>query len=442
MRYSMKAILRIIPLLILVFLLFAGSALAAATRRPLAASPAGNPTAEGTAELSGGNYCVGCHLPDDPYLSVPTAWSGGIERNQVAGCPAVQTIREEIFYTERLLLAIERAQTELPPGADLRRFHSRQSASLQTYARLLDAPVTSLAAFQSEAQMLRYNLGKNYKLLNDLVEAARRRLMLIGGVLISLVVLFSLVWGYYNAQKFSFAASGPTGRWNWATGVVIVALIFILFSLPLFRVFSQETVMTSADAQEVQTVLDEASRQAVLSENALARAWMLGRVSAAWHALDAALAEDGLEIAREALADTRQDTPALWGEMQAAREAAAGMQVDQETAVLIASDLAGVQARTWDLRMLALEWAPADAETARDLLTQAEAEANQALGLYRELDLRATAVAWAVLDEAHALQVLERVYDPAIQSWGLWELGLRSGNPSYYEQAIQSAYTI
>jgi hypothetical protein len=443
----MKTIVRIIPLLVLTALLIAGAALAAAADHPVAASTSaastsGQPAAGTTFELSAGNYCVGCHLPDDPYVAAPTAWTGGIERTDITGCPAAKTIQEEMYYTERLLLAIERAQANLPAGADLARFNARQNSSLETYARLLDTPVTSLAAFQSEAQTLRYALGKNYTLLNDLIESARSQMMLVGGVLVSLVVLISLGWGYYNARKFASMASGPAGRWNWALGGMIVAFVFVLFSLPLFRVFSQAAAVTSAEAQEVQAVLDETSRQAVRSENALARAWMLGRVSAAWYALDADKAQEGLEMARQALVDSRQDVPALWGEMQAAREAAAGTQVDEAAAAIIAADLAGVQARTWNLRMIALEWAPVNEELARELLTQAETEANQALGLYRDLDLRATAVAWAALDEAHAVQVLERITDPAVRSWGYWELALRSGAPAYFEQAIQSAYTI
>lgn len=124
--------------------------------------------------IQAANYCPACHLPGDSRLGNPTAWSGGIERSQINPCPSAAQISEEIYYTERLMLAIQRASEQVPASTDLSKNEARFAGASQRYSRLLDAPVTSLEAFTSEAKMVRYQMGKSYSATNQAVETAKR----------------------------------------------------------------------------------------------------------------------------------------------------------------------------------------------------------------------------------------------------------------------------
>ncbi len=136
-----------------------------------ASSPAlGLPVGTERVTLVPGNYCVSCHLADDPRLQSVTEWNGSIAREVDNPCPAATKIHEELYYTERLLLMIDRAQAEV--GALPEKAQSRLDGYTQRYSRLLDAPVTSLDAFVSEAQTARFQMNKAYTTLNQMAEAA------------------------------------------------------------------------------------------------------------------------------------------------------------------------------------------------------------------------------------------------------------------------------
>ncbi len=117
----------LIPTLIFLTVLTLAVTSVSASSRPSTRSGQGPRPADrnrgGT--LVPGNYCISCHLADDPRLTTVTEWKGGIGREVNSPCPAATAIHEELYYTERLLLMIDRAQEEvgalpekisIPPG--------------------------------------------------------------------------------------------------------------------------------------------------------------------------------------------------------------------------------------------------------------------------------------------------------------------------------------
>ena len=139
---------------------------ASASSSPLSLSPLNEPT------LVPGNYCISCHLANDPRLASVTEWKGSIGREINSPCPAAAGIHEELYYTERMLLMIERSHATV--GALPEKTQSRLDGYTQRYSRMLDVPVTSLDAFINEAQSTRYQLNKVYTTLNDMSEAAKQ----------------------------------------------------------------------------------------------------------------------------------------------------------------------------------------------------------------------------------------------------------------------------
>ena len=147
------------------------------------------------------NYCLSCHTSGDSRLEMPTAWIGDIDRELISPCPAATRIHEELYYTERMMLAIDRTRAGLSDSEDLAKVDARVSAAQQTYSRLLDTPVTSVDAFTSEALMLRYRLGKSQTQINQIIDSIKRQRVLLFSFLATLVVLISLVWGYQVVKK-------------------------------------------------------------------------------------------------------------------------------------------------------------------------------------------------------------------------------------------------
>jgi hypothetical protein len=451
-------LLLVVSLLVSVILLAAAPALAHV--------PPGSPQAT---QVQPGNYCVGCHTPGDERLANVMAWNGSINREVVSGCVAASRVHEEVYYTQRMLLAIDRARADVAGRVDVTKLDAQVAAGRQTYSRLLDTPITSLDAVSSEAQILRYQLGKRYTWLNQARVALKQQRVLLAAGLLTLALLISLSWGLRNTIRFSTARISPpppqpspykgegantirfgaVRRSSPGTGsgwlrlsfkvVLFVALVFALFSLPIFRIPLQQVASATEEEQARQAALDTASRIATTADRALARAWMLARVGAAWEGLSSQQAENALDTALAAANEAQINDFALWGQAQAVREGTVGSQVAREKAELMADRLNATNSRAWALRLIAAEWYAVDRARAEKILEQALVVAQSNTGIYRDLDMRSIAVTWAGTDSARGLAVAGQVRDPGLRAWGLWEIAAITGDEAVYDQAAQAA---
>jgi hypothetical protein len=394
-------------------------------------------------KIESSNYCLSCHTTGDGRLVTATYWIGDINREINDPCPAMKELHQELYYTERILLAIDRAETNLPAWVDRSQVDARLSKNRQTYSRLLDMPVESLSAYVSEAQMLRYNLGKNYSQINQLISTAKQQRVLFFAGAVTLIVLLSLVWGLFNAQKMIRLTQGVGQRRSIGNfsgkALVLVILIFGLFALPVFRGASQEVTTVSAEEQALQAILDTATRSADTADNELARSWMLGTVGAAWNPKDPAKAQAILVEASQAATEAQHNAAPLWGESLAAMEAGAGNVANQDKALLISSRLDSSQSRAWPLRLIAEEWLIIDPAYAEQILETAQITAEGAYGIYRDLDLRGIAVTWARLDPGQGVLIATKISDPSLRSWAFREISAVSGDSSLLLDAAESA---
>lgn len=394
-------------------------------------------------QLQASNYCQSCHSAGDDRLVDATAWSGGIDRASVSPCPAVKTIHEELYYTERLLLAIDRGMAELPASTDTSSINARLSSATQTYSRLLDSPVTSLDAFVSEAQVLRFRLGKIYTQINQIIENQKQfRIMVFAG-LITLLLFFSLLWGWINARRASLSAgvSGKLLRLRpnfW----IFVFLVFILFSLPIFRGASQEITETSLEQQEQQAVLDSALRSADTSDRELSRSWMLAQVAAVQNEFDAELANQTLDQALLAAEEAKRNSYVVWGEAKAAQEAAIGEWAAEEKALFITSQLDAMRSRAWGLQKIAEQWVSIDPQKSGEILEKALVVAQDTVGDYYDLDARSIAVTYAQFDVNRSLEIIDTIDSLFIRTWGLREIAVLTGDPTILDQAAKTAQQI
>lgn len=438
----MKSFRAIIPIIIvLTALLSAMPVLAKGLASPVLQTEPGGSIPSRSA--SPGNYCMSCHMETDPRLLQATTWNGSIERMAINPCPAASKIQEEMYYTERLLLGTDRLHAALPSRVDLSKLELQIAGAQQNYLRLLDNPVTSLDAYQTETRLLRYRLGKSYTQLTQLMDLIKRQNVLIFAGLVTLAVLVSLFWGLRNTKFiFRFSNLEFQFRRSWVRNLIFLALIFIFFALPIFRVPSAAVATTTPEEQERQTALDNATLAVNTAERAQIRAWTLARIGAIWDASDPNQAKTALESALEAAQEAKLDQTALWGEALAAQEPAAGVEIGMQKAVLVSADLDANRYSTWGLANIASEWADVDSQKAEVFLEDAQKAAQESWGIYRDLDLHLLAVTWASIDAAHAKSVAESIQEPAIRAWALREAGIVSGQSSFFEGSVQAARLI
>jgi hypothetical protein len=400
----------------------------------LIATPALTYSAD-TLKADPGNYCLSCHTPDDDRPATVMAWKGSMAREVISPCPAASQAHEEIYYTERLLLAIDRVRADTP--GDLTKADARIAAARQTYSRLLDRPPNSLDALSSEAKALRFRLGQSYRQINQLQEAVKQDFVLYFAALVTLVLLISLGWGLRTSAQFT-AKGGAQFRLSFKA-ILFIVLVLVLFSLPIFRVFSQPVATPTEEEQARQTVLDTATRVADTADRELARSWMLARVGAAWTGTNEQQADAALAEALAAAEEAQLNAVTLWGNVHAAQEAAVGSLAAREKAGMIGDQLNAAESRAWGLRLIAAEWASVDPARAEEALEKALAVADGNAGIYRELDMRAIAVTWAAINPERGLAVADRVYDPALRAWALRDIAAITGDRSLYDRAAEAA---
>ncbi len=395
-----------------------------------------------SARFQPSNYCQACHSTGDSRLMDATTWVGGIEHNLVDPCPATTQINEEIYYTERLMLAIERAKGQLPAGTDLGKSETRLEEAEQQYSRLLDTPVTSLDAFNAEAAMVRYQLGKVYSAISQTaIESVKRTRVLWTAIGVSIFIIASLVWGWVNARK-ALRAPKELSKKSFSFyfyRVLILALIFIFFALPIFRLPSQAVTMPSAEDQERQLVLDETARAASTGDRELGRAWMLARIGAVWTQYDPERGAAALDEALTAAQEAQNNAAALWGLSRSAWEAGGAEYAKKAQAALVASDLDAVRGRVWGLRLIAEAWMDVDETQAEAILENALALVEGAVYPYAQLDLRAISVTWAQLDAERGIAVARGILDPALRSWAFREIAVAIGDASPFDLAAEAA---
>ena len=384
-----------------------------------------------------GNQCIGCHTADDPRLAQPFQWQGPIDAQSISPCPGATSLQEEIYYTDRIFLAIDRFQNNVPAWIDTSKIDRQIQNYSQNYARLLETPVTSLGATSAEAVLLRYKLGKVYYQLGALNDQARQTRILFFAGLATLIVIVSLVWGLYNTRRFAGGSGLRLKLPAW--GLIGLVLIFLLFALPIFRTPVAPTAAATELELERLTAVDEARRAAEASERAESRVWALSYGGQLVDLLDPERAQQAVAEAAAGAQENRLNSLALWGEAHTARDLSAGNVYALDQASVAVEALDSSRSRAWGLSRAAAEWAALDPAVAQTFLEQAMLATQDSLSPYQDLDLRSIAVTWAQVDPNKSIPVLREIADPALRSWGYREVAQKSGDAGLYTFAAEAA---
>ncbi|MGC8837501.1 MAG: hypothetical protein ACP5UM_03695 [Anaerolineae bacterium] len=389
----------------LVLLLVTLSASLAAAEEP--------PVVKG-ADQREGNRCVECHVR--PVAADLGVWQGDILAQAENPCITLRRAREELFYTESLVEAVEGAASR-PAALDEALARRRQA-----YIALLSSDLQGLEAFAGAAGQVRLQWSEVYARVHDAADT--RTLLLIYGI--ALAVTAVLIWGLIQAWRITEARGGAARlRAGTATGVALAALVaFAVFLWPFRAGEDPNSVMAQGDTVRQATV-DKAEASAEAAERTMAKGWMLSQIAADWARVDPAAAEAAFRDAQEAMQALAQARSDYLADMRAVATGALNWQQQDDALVAyLQNRIRDAAHRTWGWRAAAEAWSRVDRGTADALLRQAVRESlKEPSAYYRDLDLAGIAVVWGQWDADQAEATADLIYDPFLQARTWTHLG-------------------
>jgi hypothetical protein len=149
-----------------------------------------------------GNYCLECHLGDDPRVESALDWGGGLYRQEYIPCDALRTVREERYFAGSLMLKIAKTSEQYEGdrmGAEA--LETRLDPQRDSFDKLMQADVDSVATFTGTAKALRFQTAKLLPDAFGLHEETRHRRVILAIVFGTIFLAFLGVLGYERTLK-------------------------------------------------------------------------------------------------------------------------------------------------------------------------------------------------------------------------------------------------
>ncbi|MCL4393998.1 MAG: hypothetical protein M1482_04190 [Chloroflexi bacterium] len=388
-----------------------------------------------SADLShAGDYCISCHSASDPRLADALTWDSSFTPGALSACPTIQQLRDELTFTGQQIDAVDHGVAGLVQGAAAQDLERQLLAREESVPRILDTDYHSVDAGVGAARTVAFQIDKTYAQVQTERDSWKTIVMLAVGIIVTMILVGSLAWGYANTR----GVQTPAGRWLrfGRLGPLFVIALFLVFALPIFNPPTQSDIQAPAAATR-QAALDAASSSAASAENASAKVWELGRISASAGPSSAELAlTDAISTSAELAATSH----AYWGRTQSLEESAVAWNGGTDAVPPLEQRIQVAASRTWATAALAEQVAASDPARATNLLSSALARAQTEPDLYfRSLDLKVISGAWARTDKSRSIQVANQIDDAFVRSWALRELG-EFGAAAASARQVQDAY--
>ncbi|NLE75552.1 MAG: hypothetical protein GX605_02220, partial [Chloroflexi bacterium] len=376
-----------------------------------------------------GNYCVECHAsPVDGTAAL--AWQGDILSESEAPCVTLRRTREEVFYTESLLGAVESISPK--PAVLEEALTSRR----QGYVALLQTPVRSYEALSGASGQARMGLSRIYARLHD----ARDTRTLWSIYAVAAAVTLALASGLFLAWRI-IAHRG--GRLRLGTGALVglgvaALLAFVIFLWPFPDLTDPNAAMSQGDTVR-QSSTDKAEAAALSAEQAMAKGWVLSSIAADWAQLDREAAQPAFDDGQSAMQALAASRNSYLADVDAVAAGAINWrQADAALVSYLEGRIRDAAFRTWGWREAAAAWRSLDRQKADELLAAAVVESSKEPSVYfRDLDLAGIAFVWGEWDPHQAEKTLGLVYDPFIQAQTWTRLGQKWQGTQQGQQAFQ-----
>lgn len=357
-----------------------------------------------------GNRCVECHAR--PVAANLGGWQGDILAQADNPCLTLRRAREELFYTESLVEAVE-GVPQRPAALDEALVRRRQA-----YIALLSSEPQALDVFAGAAGQVRLQWSQVYARLHDAGDT--RTLLWIYGVAVAVTLV--LVWGLVQAWRITGMRGGAARlRAGAAVGMTLAALTaFAVFLWPFRTGEDPNTVMAQGDTVR-QATADKAEASAESAERTMAKGWVLAQIAADWAQVDPASAARAFGDAQAALRSLAEDRQRYLADLRAVAASALNWQQQDDALVAyLQNRIRDAAHRTWGWRAVAEAWSRVDRTAADAILRQAAQDSLKEPSVYyRDLDLAGIAAVWAQWDADQAEATADLIYDPFLraQTW-------------------------
>ncbi len=361
-----------------------------------------------------GNRCVECHVR--PVAADLEAWQGDILAQAENPCVTLRRAREELFYTESLIEAVEGAAQK--PAA----LEEALARRRQAYIALLASEPQALEVFAGAAGQVRLQWSQVYARVHDAADT--RTLLMIYGV--ALAVTLVLVSGLVLAWRITGARGGAVRlRAGAATGVALAALVALAVFLWPFRAGEDPNAVMAQGDTVRQATVEKAEASAQAAERTMAKGWVLAQIAADWARVDPAAAQAAFGDAQKAMQALAEARSEYLADMRAVATGALNWQQQDEALVAyLQNRIRDAAHRTWGWRAAAEAWSRVDREAADALLRQAVQDSlKEPSASYRDLDLAGIAVVWSQWDADQAEATVDLIYDPFLQARTWTHLG-------------------
>jgi hypothetical protein len=149
-----------------------------------------------------GNYCLECHVSNDPRVESALSWGGGVYRQQYIPCDALRIVTEERYYAENLMLKIAQVSEDYSGermGSEA--MVQRLDPQRDSMDKLTQTDVQSVNGFTGSAKAIRYQVAKILPDALDKHEESRRRNVIMAIVFGTIFLGFLGVLGYERTLK-------------------------------------------------------------------------------------------------------------------------------------------------------------------------------------------------------------------------------------------------
>jgi hypothetical protein len=157
-------------------------------------------TAEGA--VLTGNNCIECHVSGDARVQSALAWGGGVYRQQSIPCDPLRLLREERYHAGNLMLKIADIGEDFSGermGAET--LIERVEPQRDSFDKLMQTEVESVADFSGSAKGLRFETGKLLPEALDMHEETRNRTVILAVVFGTIFVAFLGFLGFERTLK-------------------------------------------------------------------------------------------------------------------------------------------------------------------------------------------------------------------------------------------------
>ncbi|MCX5907564.1 MAG: hypothetical protein NTY64_10350, partial [Deltaproteobacteria bacterium] len=338
-------------------------------------------------------FCVECHSSKsmNPLNAYQTVERQSVYQTKLEPCPGLQSMGEEIFFTERRINQVNQILDTLDQKGWATSAQRKSAAEdAESWSKLKREENASYGLFSREAFSIRASLQKIYdRTVQARDESSRRWLIGLGSLIfVILLILLGMSFRKLKGMNKSFL------------------LLLSLGSLSLTACSSSvaEPQKKSAGQERLEQSLFVAVQNTAKLEESSYQSILIAEMAREWAGIEAAPAEKALQLSWDMALAARKKGGEIAGQRELLSRwpdpaSALKDNVSFDAVLDLRDEIRFADGRLWALRAVAEAWGQVNAKKGRDALDWVTREALGMKDLeMRDRELRSLAYAWSEFD--------------------------------------------